>query len=63
MQQLSRGGDRLEFVHERFAESTSGAWDVLDRDAARAALDRYDALSGMERKTLFGAATAVAWLD
>ena len=48
---------------ELFADRSNDAWSILDRTATLDALARLDDLDPRERQELYGAATAVAWLD
>jgi hypothetical protein len=55
--------DRRALLDDLFADPDNPAWEVLDRAVALDALDRYGSLHTQERRELFGAATAVAWLS
>lgn len=60
--QADPSDERTDLLTEVFADASNPAWDVIDRERARAAVQRYAALTTPERTELFGAATAAIWL-
>lgn len=56
-------GERVRFLGEVFADAANPAWGLFDRTTALEALSRYQDLANIERKAIFGVATAAVWLD
>jgi hypothetical protein len=54
--------DRRAVLDDLLADSANPAWDLLDRARTIAAVEDYASLKAKQRKELFGAATAAAWL-
>ena len=54
--------ERTSLLSEVFAAEDNPAWDLHDRATALESLDRYGELRNIERKALFGVATAAIWL-
>ena len=55
--------ERVEFVRELVERAKPDAWTWFDREATTTAIDRWDELAVVDRRALFGAATAMAWAD
>jgi hypothetical protein len=54
--------ERREAFAEVLADESNPAWELIDRDRARGALDHLESLTGRARGELFGAVTAALWL-
>lgn len=54
--------DRKEVFLALLADRTNPAWELIDRDAAVAALGRFPSLKPGEHRELYGAFTAALWL-
>lgn len=53
--------ERSEFLADVFADTSNPIWSVLDRPTAVDALARWSDLDVVERRELFGAASAAVW--
>jgi hypothetical protein len=64
MQNLHRSAfdDRKEFLMTALT-TDSRVWDAVDRQAVIRGLARFESLSNIERRQLYGAVTAALWLD
>jgi hypothetical protein len=60
--QQSAFSDRKQAFLPLVEDRTNPAWELIDRRAAAAALERFPTLTPIERRELYGAFTAALWL-
>jgi hypothetical protein len=60
--QRSAFDDRKQVFRALLEDRTNPAWELIDREAAVTALERFPSLKPGERRELYGAFTAALWL-
>jgi hypothetical protein len=54
--------DRKQVFLSILEDRANPAWELIERDAAVTALERFPSLASKERRELYGALTAALWL-
>lgn len=54
--------ERFEVMADVLADRTNPVWDVADRAATLAALDRVGDLTKLDQQELYGVVTGALWL-
>lgn len=55
------GDERTGFLSDAVQQSDDACWSIFDHQAVETAISRWQALSGPERRALFGVATGLTW--